>query len=76
MRMVYDEIDPGKADNCAETCHTMHTVSSFRKYTLLFCKLIVPLKRHLDLRERAAGYQGEYQPMEGNTEKPVGKEVW
>lgn len=38
--------------------------------------LIVPLKKRLTLQERAAGYQGDYQPMEWDTGKPVGKEVW
>jgi antitoxin MazE len=38
--------------------------------------LIVPSKRHLTLRERAAGYHGDYRPVEWDTGKPAGKEVW
>jgi antitoxin MazE len=38
--------------------------------------LIVFSKRHMTLRERAAEYRGDYQPLEWDTGKPVGKEVW
>lgn len=38
--------------------------------------LLVPQKKHLTLQERAAGYQGYYHPVEWDTGKPVGKEVW
>ena len=38
--------------------------------------LIVPAKKHLTLRERAAGYRGDYRPVEWDTGKPEGKEVW
>ncbi|MDP2871126.1 MAG: AbrB/MazE/SpoVT family DNA-binding domain-containing protein [Bacillota bacterium] len=38
--------------------------------------LIVPTKKHLTLRERAAGYLGDYRPLEWDTGKPAGKEVW
>lgn len=38
--------------------------------------IIVPDARHLTLRERAADYAGDYRPVEWDTGKPVGKEVW
>lgn len=38
--------------------------------------LLVPAKKHLTLRERAAGYTGDYRPREWDTGKPAGKEVW
>jgi len=38
--------------------------------------LIVPVRKHLTLRERAAGYAGDYRPVEWDTGRPVGKEVW
>jgi antitoxin MazE len=38
--------------------------------------VVVPATRHLTLKERAATYMGEYRPIEWDTGKPVGKEVW
>lgn len=38
--------------------------------------LIVPVKKHLTLKERAAGYEGDYRPVEWDTGKPEGKEIW
>jgi len=38
--------------------------------------LITPARRHLTLRERAAGYSGEYRPEEWQTGEIVGKEAW
>lgn len=34
--------------------------------------LIIPVKRHLTLPERAAGYAGGYEPVEWDRGKPVG----
>jgi antitoxin MazE len=38
--------------------------------------VIVPTKKHLTIRERAADYDGDYKPTEWNTGKPTGKEIW
>jgi antitoxin MazE len=38
--------------------------------------VIVPTKKHITIRERAAGYDGDYKPTEWNTGKPTGKEIW
>jgi antitoxin MazE len=38
--------------------------------------LIIPQKKHLTLQERAAEYNGDYQPVEWDTGKPKGKEIW
>lgn len=38
--------------------------------------VIVPCKKHFTLKERATGYDGNYEPGEGDTGKPVGKEIW
>lgn len=38
--------------------------------------LIKPVKKHLTLQERAAGYKGDYRPVEWDTGKPAGKEIW
>lgn len=38
--------------------------------------MVVPSKKHLTLRERAANYMGEYRPQEWDTGKPAGKEMW
>ncbi len=38
--------------------------------------LIVPVKKHLTLKERAAGYKGDYRPVEWDIGKPEGKEIW
>jgi antitoxin MazE len=38
--------------------------------------IIVPAKKHLTLKERAAGYSGDYKPLEWDTGRPVGKEIW
>ncbi|MDW7730774.1 MAG: AbrB/MazE/SpoVT family DNA-binding domain-containing protein [Bacillota bacterium] len=38
--------------------------------------VIVPCRKHFTLKERAAGYDGDYNPAEWDTGKPVGKEIW
>lgn len=38
--------------------------------------VITPYKKHLTLRERAAGYSGTYETGEWDTGEPVGKEIW
>lgn len=38
--------------------------------------LIVPTKKHLTIKERAADYDGNYKPTEWDTGKPTGKEIW
>jgi antitoxin MazE len=38
--------------------------------------IIVPAKKHLTLKERAADYGGDYKPLEWDTGRPVGKEIW
>ena len=38
--------------------------------------LIIPQKKHLTLQERAAEYNGDNQPVEWDTGKPTGKEIW
>jgi antitoxin MazE len=38
--------------------------------------IIVPAKKHLTLKERAADYDGDYKPLEWDTGRPVGKEIW
>jgi antitoxin MazE len=38
--------------------------------------VIVPAKKHLTIRERAADYDGNYKPTEWDTSKPTGKEIW
>ncbi len=38
--------------------------------------VIVPCKKHLPLKKRAADYYGQYNPEEWDTGKPVGKEIW
>ncbi len=38
--------------------------------------VIVPTKKHLTIRERAADYDGDYKPTEWDTGKPTGKEIW
>ncbi len=38
--------------------------------------LITPVNKHLTLQERSAGYEGDYRPVEWDTGKPAGKEVW
>ena len=38
--------------------------------------VISPCRKHLTLRERIAGYKGEYEPGEWDTGEPVGKEIW
>lgn len=38
--------------------------------------VIVPCKKHMTLKERAADYAGHYSPKEWDTGKPVGKEIW
>jgi antitoxin MazE len=37
---------------------------------------IIPVKKHLTLRERAADYNNTYEPTEWDTGKPTGKEIW
>lgn len=37
--------------------------------------LIIPVKKHITLKERIAGYKGDYQGGEWDTGKPVGNEV-
>lgn len=37
--------------------------------------VIIPVKKHLSLQERIAGYNGDYQCSEWDTGKPEGKEV-
>jgi antitoxin MazE len=37
---------------------------------------IVPARKHLTLRERAADYHKTYKPTEWDTGKPTGKEIW
>lgn len=38
--------------------------------------VIIPVKKHLTLRERAAYYDKAYKPTEWDTGKPAGKEIW
>jgi antitoxin MazE len=38
--------------------------------------MIIPVKKHLTLRERAANYHKTYNPSEWDTGKPTGKEIW
>ena len=38
--------------------------------------VIVPTKKHLTIRERAADYDGDYKTTEWDTGKPTGKEIW
>lgn len=38
--------------------------------------IITPSNKHLTLRERLADYNGNYEPKEWDTGKPVGKEIW
>ena len=37
---------------------------------------IIPVKKHLTLRERAADYHKTYKPTEWDTGKPTGNELW
>lgn len=37
---------------------------------------IIPVKKHLTLRERAADYHETYKPSEWDTGKPTGNEIW
>ncbi len=38
--------------------------------------IIAHSNKHLTLRERFADYDGNYEPEEWDTGKPVGKEIW
>lgn len=38
--------------------------------------VIIPMKKHLTLKERIADYQGDNQCSEWDTGKPTGKEVF
>lgn len=38
--------------------------------------VIIPIKKHLTLKERAAGYDKVYKSEEWDTGKPSGKEIW
>lgn len=40
------------------------------------CVLIVRAQKHKTLKERIAGYSGDYCCGEWDTGEPVGKEVW
>jgi len=37
---------------------------------------IIPVNKHLTLKERAADYYGTYKPTEWDTGKLTGKEIW
>jgi antitoxin MazE len=38
--------------------------------------IVSPCNKHLTLKERFADYQGNYEPNEWDTGRPVGKEIW
>lgn len=38
--------------------------------------LLIPQKKHLTLKERSAGYLGDYQGEEWDTGRPAGEEIW
>ncbi len=38
--------------------------------------IITPTQKHLTLKERAADYNGTYEPREWDSGKPTGKEIW
>lgn len=52
------------------------TVEVIAKNNSLIIKKLEPKRAHKTLKERLAGFNGEYSFEEWDTGRPVGKEVW